>query len=238
MWNGSRVTDGNYIFAPDKQVRAMTKAQIELLSRSIAEMSKHPGVLAWYMADEPEGSVKTPEWLTQAKEVIEEADPYHPCTITNFSNEGMAKFAGGCDILFPDCYPGYYEKIHTLRPMDTTLRGRAANRIGKPWWIMLPGTLFPKALTSDPSIKGIPPSYEDLRHQSIEAALQNAKGFSFYAPMDGLRYSSCIIGIPAICDQLGALKYYLINDTVEVKSTVTPGETMFFTGMKKNGKEF
>ena len=236
--DGRRVTSKDYIFATERQTRAMTKEQIERLAANVAEMGKHPGVLAYYMADEPEGSIKTPEWLTQAKEVIEEADPYHPCVITNFSTEGMVKFAGGCDILFPDCYPGYYEKIYTLRPMDTTLRGKAAKQIGKPWWIMLPGTLFPKALSSDPSIKGIPPSYEDLRHQSIEAALQNAKGFSFYAPMDGLRYSSLIVGMPVLCDQLGALKNYLIKDTIEVKATVTPAETMFFTGMKKDGKEF
>ena len=236
--DGRRITDKNYIFATERQTRAMTKEQINLLACNVAEMGKHPGVLAWYMADEPEATIKTPEWLTQAKEVIEEADPYHPCTITNFSNEGMVKFAGGCDILFPDCYPGYYQKIHTRRPMDTTLRGKVARQIGKPWWIMLPGTLFPKVLSSDPSIKGIPPSYEDLRHQSIEAALQNAKGFSFYAPMDGLRYSSLIVGLPVICDQLGALTNYLIKDTIEVKTTVTPAETMFFTGMKKAGKEF
>lgn len=236
--DGKRTTDKNYTFATERQTRAMTKEQIELLTRNITEMGKHPGVLAYYMADEPEASVKTPEWLAQAKEVIEEADPYHPCVVTNFSNEGMIKFAGSCDILFPDCYPGYYEKIHTKRPMDTTLRGKTAKQIGKPWWIMLPGTLFPKALSSDPSIKGIPPSYQDLRHQIIEAALENAKGFSFYAPMDGLRYSSLIVGIPVLCDQLGALKNYIIKDTIEVKSAVTPAETMFFTGMKKDGKEF
>jgi len=236
--NGQRETDGNFAFMDSGKVRSMSKEQIELLRKAVSEMGKHPGVLAWYMADEPEGNIISPEWLAQAKAVVEEADPYHPCTMTNFSNEGMVKFSDGGDVMMPDCYPGYFEKIYTQRPMDTTLRMRAAKKIGKPSWLILPGTLFPANLASDTSIRGIPPSYEDLRHQTIEAALQDCKGFLFYAPMDGLRYSSLIVGLPALCDQIGALTDYLIKDTTEIKSSVTPAETMFFTGMKENGQEF
>ena len=225
-------------FARPQQVKSLTKEQIDYIKKNVAIMSKHPGILAWYLSDEPESSVVTPEWLSQARDLLAEVDPYHPTTVTNFSEEGMRKFANCCDIIFPDCYPGYFEKIHSYQALATTKRGKTANDLKKPSWLILPGTLFPTVLNSDKSIKGIPPGYEDILRQTYEAIIQNMMGFTFFASMDGLRYSSLIVGLPAMCSQVEALKYYIITKTLAVKADVSPSDKDFVCGMKQLGKEF
>ena len=227
-----------HTFDRSQQVKSMTKEQIDYLTRNIPRMSRHPGILAWYLSDEPETSNVTTEWLSQVRELLAELDPYHPCTITNFSEAGMKKFADSCDIIFPDCYPGYFEKIHTNKALATTNKGKVARELKKPSWLILPGTLFPTVNSEDSSIRGIPPGYEDIRRQTYEGLIQNMMGYTFFASMDGLRYSSLIIGLPAICTHLEALKPYVITPTLDVKAKAVPAEKDFVCGMKMLGNDF
>ena len=61
------------------------------------------------MADEPECRDNNPVWYEEARELIAEIDPYHPCFMLNWGTGGMRRYYKGCDILLPDCYPQYFE---------------------------------------------------------------------------------------------------------------------------------
>ncbi len=81
-----------------------TEDEITLRERVRALMD-HPGLLAWYLADEPEYHNVLPEAVAYLRSVLAEVDPYHPTIVVNNTLGAIRQFSKTADIIAPDPYP-------------------------------------------------------------------------------------------------------------------------------------
>ncbi|MCC6487760.1 MAG: hypothetical protein IT364_09690, partial [Candidatus Hydrogenedentes bacterium] len=83
----------------------LSEDDAEGVRQRVRALKDHPGLFAWYMADEPELVPALPERMRQLREVVAEEDPYHPCIMLNDTIAGIYKYVDGGDVLMPDPYP-------------------------------------------------------------------------------------------------------------------------------------
>ena len=153
--------------------------QAKMMTNYVKNMIHTPGILGWYLSDEPEGPGDNPLWYEGAYKLLSQTDPYHPTVICNWSPEWAAKYYKGCDVLFPDCYIHYFEDNSTERPRSKT--ANFVNTISKlrPTWLFVQLSGHPLR-SKDGKLRGRVPTLDELRHQVYQAIINNAKGIGFY----------------------------------------------------------
>jgi hypothetical protein len=158
------------------------------LTKMVELLKDEPGLLAYYLADEPEINDVRPEYLENLYQTIRELDPYHPVIVTNDTLDGIEKIGYRCcDILSPDPYspkPDYVPSF--LRQANRCLR-RGQTTLLTPWH-SAGDTHFTKDIGSDP-----PYSYRVMRGQYLSAVALGCRGFTgytsdFFLPEPRLRY--------------------------------------------------
>ena len=214
------------IFAHSTRVGSLRPEQKAHLEKYIPEMKKHPSILAWYFADEPESrGGNNPQWFVQAHELMQKLDPYHPNLMLNWGISGMQQFYEGCDILIPDCYIGYRADGTTEKPRWAIADWmKAAANLGKPAWIVPQVFLWGNAA----------PTFDDYRAEVYQALIHNCKGFQLYNFAESRLYSSLTIAPDAVGMELKQIKDLVLENTIPGAVTVeTPdGAEHFQAGLK------
>ena len=219
------------IFAHSTRTGSLRPEQKKHLEKYIPEMKKHPSLLAWYFADEPESrGGNNPQWFIQAHEWMQELDPYHPNLMLNWGIQGMQQFYEGCDILIPDCYIRYMADGSTIKPRWAISDWmKAAAALGKPAWLVPQVFLWGTAA----------PTFDDYRAEIYQALIHNCKGFQLYNYAESRLHSSLTLGPDAVGLELMAIKDPVLENTIPGAVTVkTPkGAEHFQTGLKSwNGE--
>ncbi len=213
----------------------VTAAQKEKMREFLPAASKMSGIMGWYLADEPEARDHNPGWYVEMVELMQELDPYHPTFMLNYGIEGMRKFARGCDILMPDCYPQYFEDGSTGKPRWSTSQWmQALKTLGRPGWLMVQISPWPD-FSPDRKLKGVPPSFEDIRSQFYQALLHDAKGITMYAYYDSSRFETARLGSDAVTREIRVLESLLMHNSIPGAVTFQsePEDRFFQVGMKK-----
>ncbi|MBO4344816.1 MAG: hypothetical protein J5833_03620 [Victivallales bacterium] len=220
---------------PDTRRKGLTKEQREKITEFITGVSDMDGILGWYMADEPEARDNNPLWYEEALELISSLDPYHPCLLLNYGIEGIKRYYTGCDILFPDCYPQYFEDGSTGHRLDcSSIWAQTATSL-RPSWFMPLMTCWPAL--SNANLRGVPPSYFDQRSQFFQALIHNVKGFNMYAYFDSQFYSPLVFGPDAIGKTLQALKPLILQNSIAGAVEFKCDNKEFQAALKMDGKE-
>jgi len=211
--------------------------QKQLLREFVTKVGKHPAVLAWYMADEPEGHGHNEDWYVDALKFMQEIDPYHPTTICNYGVAGQKRFYIGCDVLFPDTYPNYFQDGTTeLGHRSTYEHAIHASRL-RPAWQCLHGFDWGKRNSRDSHSRA--PTYDELRQQTYSAFLGNVKGVTFYAFDSWGNYSNHLsIGKDYLGPEVDSLKDFLLEDTEDLVKFSGVDSRNFLCGMKRYNGEF
>lgn len=102
----------------------------EFFRRLIEMVRAQPGLVSYYIADEPEISNTRSDYLESLYEFFRQEDPYHPVIVTNDTLDGIVTHGYKCaDILAPDPYspnydyvPNFLKRCHeVLRPGQTIM---------------------------------------------------------------------------------------------------------------------
>ena len=233
-----RAWDKPVLFAESARKGGLSPAQREKIIRFVSAIGKTDGLLAWYMADEPEGRDNNPLFYEEALELIRKHDPYHPGIMLNYGLYGIKRYYRGADILIPDCYAQYWEDGTTEKPRSSTSEWVRTAAALRPAWLCTQMSLWP-ARHPDGRLRGVPPDYRDQRMQFLQAIIHNAKGFSMYTYYYGQIYSSLIIGHEELGRTLQLIREYVFADTIPNGVTIKGAEPPAFqAGLKKVGKEF
>ena len=224
---------------PDTRKKGLTPEQRKMIINFVSKVGKCEGLLGWYMADEPECRDNNPLWYEEARELIAELDPYHPCIMLNCGMDGIRKYYKGADILLPDCYPQYFEDGTTGHNRWCSSDWAALASSLRPAWQMPLYDCWP-ARARNGKTRGVPNDLHDQRSQFFQAVIHNCKGFNMYAWHYGQRYSSFIIGADVMGETLMMLKKYVLLPTVPdgVAAETKPHSITFKAGVKQTGKEF
>lgn len=220
------------IFAHSARTGGLRPEQKKHLGKYIPEMKKHPSLLAWYFADEPESrGGNNPQWFVQAHELMQELDPYHPNLMLNWGIQGMQQFYEGCDILMPDCYIQYMADGSTKKPRWAISDWmKAAAELGKPAW------LVPQAFVWGTAA----PTFDDYRAEIYQALIHNCKGFQLYNFQESRLNSSLTIAPDAVGLELVQIRDLVLENTVPgaVKVKTPKGAEHFQAGLKHWNGEY
>jgi hypothetical protein len=66
---------------------------------------KHPGMLAWYLADEPEGHGQSPAALREEYVKLKQRDPNHPVALDHFLLDSLRPYKDAADVTMTSYYP-------------------------------------------------------------------------------------------------------------------------------------
>jgi hypothetical protein len=225
------------IFSEKNRGKGLNKEQRQLLLDFIPTIRQHPALLGYYMADEPESRDDNPLWYQEVYELLRELDPWHPCFMLNWGPAGIRRFYKACDILLPDCYPTYYEDGSSGKPRHCSSEWAITASALRPTWFMPLVASWPAR--NRKGLRGVPPSYDDLRSQFFQALIHNVKGFNLYAYFESQRFSSLILGPDAIGITLQKLQDYLLpnSDPQALVVSTEPQMPFFQAGIKIEGNK-
>lgn len=215
----------------ESRLNANQRAMLTAFARRAARI---PGILGWYLADEPENSDENPGWYIDVRRILAENDPWHPTIMLNWGEPGMRKYYEGCDILMPDCYPQYFADGSTGKSRECTAQWMKIATALRPTWLMVQISPWPER-SRDGKLKGIAPGYDDIRMQFYQAFIHNAKGITMYKHAYVTPYVEARMAAESLCLEALELAEYLLEDTKvdALAMTTAPVTDSFQYGLKR-----
>ncbi len=149
----------------------------EWLIHEIKEFRDHPALLAWYIADEPNGHNIPPEELENTYRIIKENDPWHPVTIVFMAPHNQAKkYSDALDIIMADSYP--------VPDLPITVFGNVAGQLSRDFYGYKPVWMVPQAF-GGAEIWKREPTLQEIRSMTYQAIINGARGIQYFI-RDGL----------------------------------------------------
>ena len=187
----------------------------ELLIKEIESFRDHPALLAWYIADEPNGYKIRPDSLLKIYEVISELDPWHPVTVVFMAPFlSSRQYADALDIVMADPYPVPVSPISMVGDVAGKLAVEFEGK--KPVWIV------PQAFGGG-EWWGREPTLQELRSMTYQSIIKGARGIQYFVrqglnlfPKSTSAWAEC--GRMAL--EIGELTPWLLSDeeTISVRS--------------------
>ncbi len=195
--------------------KPLTEEEAEGLRARVAALKDHPGIFAWYMADEPELRPALVERCRQLREVVAQEDPFHPTIMLNDTIAGVHKYIDGGDITMPDPYPCFIKGGLAAQPIEKTgefiKACQEASRGRRGIWAT------PQAFNygdyGRKNQRG--PTLTELRNQLYQAVIYGAKGFLWYTHSQVNNYPDLWVGMPWLSFEVADLKSAILADPAE-----------------------
>lgn len=225
----------NVVFDPaGRRNGRLDDEQRKMLRTFVDGVKDHPGLLGWYLADEPEGHGNNPLWYKDVYTFIRGLDPYHPCFMTNYGLRGIKLFYEACDILMPDCYPNYVSGGPSLEPMSMASEQIRLAAGLKPSW------LIPQAFCWErkdrPDVTCRPPEFIELRNQIYQAFCNNGKGIVLWSYLAWSRpYLPLRMGPEFLRAELEDIKDLVLAKNVPGGVAVSGSLPSFQSALKRSG---
>ncbi len=204
----------------------------------IEQYRSHPGLLAWYLADEPEIWDVRPLWLEDFYRYIAELDPYHPCYVIHDSLVGLKIYASAADIQCPDPYfipsvVGSLQKLKSFlqaaRPKEGTARGL---------WATLQTFGYHQMgldILTDPAKRC--PTYRETRAVHLYGIMLGAAGFADFMPQTADSDPELRIGMPHIQKEIAWLKPYITAAASAALPCQSENPSVEIVGKRVDGKD-
>ncbi|MFW6437388.1 MAG: Ig-like domain-containing protein, partial [Armatimonadota bacterium] len=116
-WDGSGDTESALAYLDEAQRhglqvfmgldRGRLQAHDErFVAERVAALMRHPGLLAWYLYDEPdlEHQYVSPEWLERYYHLIKALDPFHPVIVTCARDSAVPEYRDALDVHWTQVY--------------------------------------------------------------------------------------------------------------------------------------
>lgn len=203
--------------------KPLSDKEAEALRARVRALKDHPGLLGWYIADEPELRPALPERTRRICAVIAEEDPYHPCIMLNDTIAGIYRYVDGGDVLMPDPYPQFIKggmAGKDIAKVGQFIQACAdAGKGRKGVWIT------PQAFNnSDYGHKNQRiPNFTELRNMTYQAVAYGAKGFLWFTAGGRPNYPSLSIGMPFLAREIAFLKDAVLAPDVPGALTIEAG---------------
>ncbi|HWL51300.1 MAG TPA: sugar-binding protein [Chthoniobacteraceae bacterium] len=147
---------------------------------SIRRMKGNPGVIAYYLADEPELNQQNPRRLRQVADLYRQGDPYKPVVIVNNTYNGLIDYLETSDISMPDRYPVFRKNSGSSASIGAIELHLVAVPLGRSSYRARWATLqaFDYSMVNIPDARG--PTAREMRAQQVSALIGGATGITWY----------------------------------------------------------
>jgi hypothetical protein len=144
----------------------------ELLINEVNTFKDHPALLAWYIADEPNGNKISPDSLVKIYKLIKETDPWHPVSVVFMAPFlSSLKYADAMDIVMADPYP--------VPELPVTLVGNVAGQLAKAFEGQKPIWIVPQTFGGGEIWKR-EPTLQEIRSMTYQAIINGARGIQYF----------------------------------------------------------
>lgn len=144
----------------------------ELLINEINTFKDHPALLAWYIADEPNGNKISPDSLVKIYNLIKEIDPWHPVSVVFMAPFLLSvKYADAMDIVMADPYP--------VPELPVTMVGNVAGQLAKAFEGQKPVWIVPQAFGGG-ELWSREPTLQEIRSMTYQAIINGARGIQYF----------------------------------------------------------
>jgi hypothetical protein len=144
----------------------------ELLINEINTFKDHPALLAWYIADEPNGNKISPDSLVKIYNLIKEIDPWHPVSVVFMAPFlSSVKYADAMDIVMADPYP--------VPELPVTMVGNVAGQLAKAFEGQKPVWIVPQAFGGG-ELWSREPTLQEIRSMTYQAIINGARGIQYF----------------------------------------------------------
>jgi len=144
----------------------------ELLINEVNTFKDHPALLAWYIADEPNGNKISPDSLVKIYKLIKEIDPWHPVSVVFMAPFlSSLKYADAMDIVMADPYP--------VPELPVTLVGNVAGQLAKAFEGQKPVWIVPQTFGGGEIWKR-EPTLQEIRSMTYQAIINGARGIQYF----------------------------------------------------------
>ena len=224
---------GGHVHLAGKPLRPEHAA---LIGERVAQYSRQPGLLGWYMADEPSPHMFLPAYLEALADTIRASDPYHPCYLSyNFGSSGSA-YDDAVDACGLHYYLGFtdrgpvYPIASIAKHMDLAKTGVKHRKA-----VVYSPQLIIFSHQGDPDIR--PVRHVESRCMAYLAIVHGAKGIVWFST-GGVKSSLEIrIGIPVLIDELRRLEnVFLAHEEHDTRVTGPGLEAVHALGKEVNGQ--
>lgn len=148
------------------------KEKKKLLLNEIETFRDHPALLAWYIADEPNGYKIPPDTLINIYRIIKETDPWHPVSIVFMAPFMSSKaYSDALDIVMADPYPVPDSPVTLPGDVAASLSGEFRGK--RPVW-MVPQTFGGGELWQRE------PTYQEIRAMTYHSVINGARGIQYF----------------------------------------------------------
>jgi hypothetical protein len=149
----------------------------ETLHAFLQEIKQSPAMLAWYLADEPEGSAIPPSSIWRWRQFLRSYTPF-PGALVLVRAKQAWDYAPAADILMVDPYPIPRMPVTWL---SDSLEQAKKWAQGKPVWAVIQAFAWSASPLEDDSRSwGRYPTYEEERCLSYLAVVHGAQGLFYY----------------------------------------------------------
>ncbi len=187
----------------------------ERLLKEIITFRDHPALLAWYIADEPNGNGLSPDSLKKVYRIIRENDPWHPVSVVFMVPFLSAKnFSDALDIVMADPYP--------VPDMPITMVGNVAGSLSKEFRGKRPVWIVPQVFGGG-ELWSREPTIQEVRSMTYQSIINGARGIQYFVrqglnlyPKSTATWNEC--GRMAV--EIAELTPWLLSDeeTIPVRS--------------------
>jgi hypothetical protein len=144
----------------------------ELLLNEIRTFRDHPALLAWYIADEPNGYGLSPDSLRQIYRLIKENDPWHPVSVVFMAPFlSSKKYSDALDIVMADPYP--------IPDMPVTMVGDAGASLSSEFKGKKPVWMVPQVFGGG-ELWSREPTIQEIRSMTYQAVINGARGIQYF----------------------------------------------------------
>ena len=160
--------------------------KLDFIREYVAALMGEPGLLTWYLYDEPDYVGVPMPSIRKAYETIKNIDPFHPVSIIYAASDVIPRYARSCDILWAQAY--HEKPSDVMHHIDTLFQMRKASVgfCGKDnapnplasWAILGPFDL--KIQEKQHSFEQHRPNPEEIVAQTYAAIISQARGIVYY----------------------------------------------------------
>jgi hypothetical protein len=179
--------------------------KLDKLKKEVLKFRDHPALLAWYIADEPDGQNLSPDSLMETYRLIKELDPYHPVSIVFKSSRKAADYRAVMDIAMTDPYPIPQGKVSEIMTNVDVMKND--------FWLEKPIWVVPQAFGGNQWWQREPDPRE-IRAMTYLAIIQGATGIQYYIRNSPNSFPKST----AMWDECGAMALEIAELTPDINS--------------------
>lgn len=219
-------------------LRPLTGVEIKAIQQRVRYLRKHPALMAWVIAYNPEFNGVLSSRIKQVYSVVANEDPFHPVVIVNSSIGGIKEYLGLADINMPSMEVTFLKgKDWTRRVDSVSYYLDIANNVAggnAAVWAGLQAYDYSNIWTEYVRV----PTFIELRNMFYQAVIGGVKGFFWNNFPYTYNYPEIRLGVEHLAKELTLLKEAVLAEEEGGKIKVQCEKSnVMFSGKRAVGED-